>query len=290
MIKIDEKFDARWGDPANQWSGKKVRTFLQETLKEIIGAVNKNETDLLKLKPLVIEMDGSEDNPINRKFSTSEIEDIEVAMEIGRMIVFHFKGESDGIIKFPHYRIVESAYKIKALINLEYISFKSWTIPATVNYRIEISTTEGEIGAVVKTHILGNTYDDGTYGIKNGKLEGIAGSGYGVLAAPAPTPYSIAINALNAGVLNLPPNCSQEMVEEVMKLLGEETFAELSQRNVKTLELHPSITDEQKLQKAREAYEARKIREAQLAETTKQKDVLNSKQTESTHVEPLNND
>ena len=134
----------------------------------------------------------------------------------------------------------------------------------------------GGYGAEAIPKITDSMRTDGiTYGLLNGKWEPIAGPNMDIYVDDKITTTSLAIEALETGIM--PTGYDSEVYEEIMQLIGEERFAEISANTKATLELHPIMTDKQKLEKALLDYDQRKVEAMAEAEEVKSLDVEQDK-------------
>lgn len=99
------------------------------------------------------------------------------------------------------------------------------------------------------------TNDNQTFGIMNRKPEPIAGAGMEVLARNAPTAASLALNSLEAGYLVAEAFSSEEMLNEVAAIVGEERFNKLMEASVASQKERKVKSPEQRLAEAMEAFD-----------------------------------
>ena len=132
------------------------------------------------------------------------------------------------------------------------------------------------------TPTLGN---GDTYAFRNGALEMVCEDGNDVMFDAKITATTLAQAALEKG--EIPKGYPQEMYEEVREILGDEIFNDFAVRSGETLELHPELTAEEKIEQLKTEYLQRKAeiqamveqmkREAELA---READVLESGKSE----------
>lgn len=130
--------------------------------------------------------------------------------------------------------------------------------------------------------------DGKVYALVNGAYDDIAPSGYEVVVDPAATAQSLVLESLEKGMLvtdgikeeNLP-----QVLEEMRSLLGDELFNEFAANSVRTMELHPVLSFEEKLERAKAAYYASKAENE--AKTGSPAVESESMETGKSDVEPL---
>lgn len=99
---------------------------------------------------------------------------------------------------------------------------------------------------------------DVTFGVMNRKPEAVAGAGYEVLARQVPTAMSLALESLRNGRLVIVPGVTDEMLEEMKELIGEERWDELAAATASTLENKIVKSQAEVLAEALKAYDERK--------------------------------
>ncbi|MCH5234467.1 MAG: DUF1566 domain-containing protein [Muribaculaceae bacterium] len=125
--------------------------------------------------------------------------------------------------------------------------------------------------------------DNNTYGLRNGIPEIIAGDGEEVLVTDAATAQSLALQSLEQGVLVL-DGADDKMTLEIREILGEELFNELAAKSVKTMELQPEPSFEERLAQAKEDFYLRKVNEARMAEEV-MRQMSEAEEVEATDVD-----
>ena len=136
--------------------------------------------------------------------------------------------------------------------------------------------------------------DNQTWGVMNRKPEVIAYAGYDVAITPSVTAASLVLESWKKGYL-VTKGADEEMLAEMMEILGEEDFNELAAKTVATQDIKPVPSLKELISNASEEYFVRKEQHEEMMRrmleeaenvSAEELDVIENPRKGSSDVEP----